>query len=357
MKVLHLLNELHPSGMERMLVSGAPYFKEFGVESIVVGQGLNHPYSSALRGAGHRVITIAPIKSVSGPTGFARLVRETQPDVVHIHSEEFFAASVDLAHWAWPRARIVRTFHSYFLATGWWGVKRRAQGLLSDRYVSAFVALSEEMATHERSFGRECEVVGNWVDDRFLSDTQASGYDEGADVVVVGNCAPVKNHEVILDAALGLGLTVAHLGQVDGASAEERRLLHELGASGLLLESAPGDPYPWLRSARVFGMPSRREGFPVALAEAIAMGRRCVVPDIPGFQWAGRYPLVNFVAGYRTRDWGQALQSCVQSSRSGASEEAELLQRQEARKLLSAEIGVKRYVEIYRGGQDVKDHA
>ena len=71
-----------------MLVSGAPYFRELGIETIVAGQGSDHPYAGALRDAGHQVVTIAPLKSISGPAGWARLVRETQPEVVHLHSEE-----------------------------------------------------------------------------------------------------------------------------------------------------------------------------------------------------------------------------------------------------------------------------
>lgn len=356
MRVLHLLNELHPSGMERMLVSGAPYFSDSGIETLVVGQGANHPYSRTLMNAGLQVIAIEPIKSLSGLSRWGRLLRETKPDVVHIHTEQFFAGSVDVAHWASPRARIVRTLHSFFLASGWWGVKRRAQAMASDRYVSAFVTLNEEMARHEEGFGRNCQVVGNWVDDRFFSDAGPEIRDGSIDIVVVGNCAPVKNHEVVLEAALRLGANVAHVGQLAGASADERRLLEGLARSGLLAHSGPADPYQWLRAGRVFAMPSLREGFPVALAEAIAMGRRCVVSDIAGHQWAGRYPLVKYVNGHGVEVWAESLQSALATAGADASVGAARLQQQEAKRLLSAKTGVERYVEIYRSGPAVGNH-
>ena len=195
-----------------MLVSGAPYFRELGIETLVVGQGADHPFAGVLTKAGHQVIAIKPIKSPLGPKRWAALLRETRPDVVHIHTEEVFAVSVDVAHWANPRARIVRTLHSHFLASGWWGAKRRAQAMVSDRYVAVFVALSAEMARHEQTFGRHCEVVGNWVDDRFFSDSDLAIGNDAVDIVIVGNCAPVKNHVVVLKAALRMGATVAHVG-------------------------------------------------------------------------------------------------------------------------------------------------
>ena len=99
----------------------------------------------------------------------------------------------------------MRTFHNFFFASGWWRVKRRAQALASDRFVSAFISLSDEMAFHELTFGRQCEVIGNWVDDRFFSDAEMSIDPVAADIVVVGNCSQVKNHELVLEAALPAG--------------------------------------------------------------------------------------------------------------------------------------------------------
>ena len=67
MKVVHLLASLRPSGMERMLVSAAPGTSpQAGVESVVVGQGLDHPFAGELRDAGYSVRTIPRVKSAEG---------------------------------------------------------------------------------------------------------------------------------------------------------------------------------------------------------------------------------------------------------------------------------------------------
>ncbi len=145
-KVVHLLMGLQPSGLERMLVSAAPYFRAVGVRSTLVSQGAEQPFASELQAAGYSVVCIPPVKTSSGRRAWASVIRHEQPDVIHIHPEQAFAAAILVGHRAAPDARIVRTVHSYFPATGWWGIKRRLQLALSERHVSATVFLNQEMA-------------------------------------------------------------------------------------------------------------------------------------------------------------------------------------------------------------------
>jgi glycogen synthase len=141
-RVVHLFASLRPSGMERMLVSAAPHFASAGIDSVIVGQGEDHPYSDELTAAGYRVRLVPRIKSIHGYRSWVRLLREEEPNAVHIHPEQAFALSVLGAKAAIPDTRIIRTFHNLFFAEGWWAVKRRAQAVSVDRYVDAFVALA-----------------------------------------------------------------------------------------------------------------------------------------------------------------------------------------------------------------------
>ena len=88
MRVIHFLASLRPSGMERMLVSAAPYFAIAGIDSVIVGQGEDHPYADELNAAGYRVRTVPGINWIRGYRAWARLLREEEPDVVHIHPRE-----------------------------------------------------------------------------------------------------------------------------------------------------------------------------------------------------------------------------------------------------------------------------
>ena len=230
MKVVHLLMGLQPSGLERMLVSAAPYFRAVGVRSTLVSQGAEQPFASELQAAGYSVVCIPPVKTSSGRRAWASVIRHEQPDVIHIHPEQAFAAAILVGHRAAPDARIVRTVHSYFPATGWWGIKRRLQLALSEQHVSATVFLNQEMASHESGYGRSGFVIGNWVDDAFLTSGRSDRPD--VDVILVGNCSQVKNHAVVLAAALQSGWTVAHIGDESETSDHERGLLEQLGAKG-----------------------------------------------------------------------------------------------------------------------------
>ncbi|MGB7963256.1 MAG: glycosyltransferase family 4 protein [Propionicimonas sp.] len=352
MRVVHLLASLRPSGMERMLVSAAPYFAEAGVESVVVGQGLDHPFAEELGDAGYRVRTIPWVKSTDGLRAWMRLIREERPHVVHIHTEGAFALSVLAARRAAPDARIVRTLHSFFLAEGWWGVKRRAQAMASDRFVDAFVALGEEMARHEASFGRECVVIPNWVADRFL-EVDPGGRSKDVDIALVGSCAEVKRHDIVLGEALANGWTVAHLGHEGEMQAKEREQLAALASAGLLRQRGVADPLRWLLRSHVYAMPSEREGFPVALAEAISLGAVCVVASAPGFDWAMEYPLVFVPKSEDGFEWGPTLKSALDLAHAPGTPALADAQRDRARAHLAARIGAEKYVGLYRGDSAV----
>ena len=344
--VVHLMGPLRPSGMERMLVSAGPHFTELGVTGIVVGQRDDHPFRAELEQAGYSVRVIPAIKSLAGVRAWMALLRDVDPDVVHIHTEEAFSAAIIAAKVAITRARIVRTFHGFFEASGHWAFKRRVQALLSDRFVDQFVALNKAMAELERSYGRRCVVIPNWVDERFL--VGAGNTPTGPDIVIVGNCDPNKNHELVLQCAADNGWTVAHLGLEDHASPRERNLLTGLERTGLLADRGPGDPLPMMRTGRVFALPSQREGFTVALAEAIAMGMTCAVAPIAGTRWAADYPLVDTVPGESAAQWSRSLAEAL-----GRSDDRVLAQsqRDRARPLLDPARGAVEYTAVYRDAE------
>lgn len=342
--MVHLLMELQPSGMERMLVSSAPHFGAHGVYQTIVAQGADHPFAEELRQAGYSVVMIPPVKTRAGRRAWARALQDRRPDVVHIHPEQAFSVAVLVAHRALPSARIVRTVHNFFNARRLWAVKRKLQLAASERFVDVTVFLNEDMAAHESSFGRSGVVIGNWVDDTYLTAERPSSPE--FDVLIVGNCHSVKNHLPVLKAALENSWTVAHLGDEGAAPREEADMLSALESQGLLVARGVADPLPWLVRAAVFAMPSSREGFPVALAEAIATGCVCVVADIAGTHWAEDYSLVRMLPADSVETWGEAIRTALTLSTKVGGDEREQ-QRAAAREVLSAVAGVERYLEVY----------
>ena len=104
-------------------------------------------------------------------------------------------------------------------------------------------------------------------------------------VVSVGRLAAVKNYETALAA-------VAHLRDLDieyriiGAGPEEaslRKLARELGVEKRVrFMGVQPHVASLLAEAHVFLLPSRYEGFGLAVAEAMAAGLPVVVSDVPG---------------------------------------------------------------------------
>lgn len=319
-RVLHLLGPLRPSGMERMLVSGAPHFDALGLAGVVVGQGDEHPFSDHLRQAGYEVRTMGPVGiSLRNALALRRLVTEQSINVIHIHTERNYLRTILAARLALgTRGGIVRTVHNVFDASGRWKTSRRLQALVGDRLAAAVVVPSPDVQENEKRIGRKTRVIYNWVDDRLftISEQRANRKREDGGVLVgliVGNCSPIKHHELALRALAESDSVLIHLGDESDASAEELRLLAELENSGRLLGRGVRPPDASLVEADFFLMPSRHEGMPVALAEALVAGLPALVSDAAGLRWAGGIKGVQCLAqsddawSFALTEWGRSV--------------------------------------------------
>ena len=338
LRVLHILGELRPSGMERMLVSGAASFADLDVIGHVLGVGTHHPYESELRAAGYSVSTTGEAMWGAGGQDFLqRVFSEVRPDVVHLHTEGNYLRNVLAIKRADRKMPIIRTVHNVFAARGAWFVRRFIQAAAADRLVAAVVVPSHDVAMNEKRFGRAVRIIYNWVDGHFfqLAAARASEGPPGsrAPVVIVGNCSWIKNHNLVLEAALLGRLRVAHVGSEEHAEPSERRLLEELEHAGLLMCRGPGDPSAALLAGSVFAMPSLNEGMPVALAEALVVGLPAVVADAPGLRWSASQPGVMTLSRAQPEAWAEALRTASREdenltvdfhSRRGTAEYAEI---------------------------------
>jgi glycosyltransferase involved in cell wall biosynthesis len=286
-RVVHLLGALYPSGMERMLVSAANEFASQDVRALVVGQGSVHPFHRALIEADYEVALIPKVRSLRGMLALYRVIRDYAPDLVHIHTESAFLQAVLVAKLS-CRVPIVRTIHSVFRPSGRARISRRVQAFFADRFVASFVAPSPEVVENETAWNRSSRLIFNWVSREYIEEGSRSAAIERNPkiAVLVGNCAPVKNHELALNALTSNGYIVAHHGSEQGASGVERDLLDNLARERRLKYRGREAPLESLREAGVFVLPSLHEGMSVALAEAIAAGTPCLVADSTGLSWA-----------------------------------------------------------------------
>jgi glycosyltransferase involved in cell wall biosynthesis len=108
---------------------------------------------------------------------------------------------------------------------------------------------------------------------------------EGIIIANLGRLSHQKDQGTLVEAVKHLshqGHPVSAL--LIGAGDNEGRLRQAASMMGnsVIFAGEQSDPLPWLAAAQMFAFPSRSEGLPGALIEAMASGLPCVATNIPG---------------------------------------------------------------------------
>ncbi len=362
LRVLHVLEELKPSGAETMLLAAAPEFYKHGVKGEILSTGNEvGPFAPRLGECGYVIHHIPFAKSATFFLRVFRLMRSGF-DVIHLHTERgnFWFALVALLA---ARGRVVRTIHSSFSFSGFLRWRRMVQRRILQRLGVCHVAISESVRRVEGDrFGTKPVVVFNWYNSlHFISpSTEAREASRRAlaiagdalVIVSVGNCAQVKNHTALLEA---LALLPAekrplylHVGHEEVGEPERHLALH-LGIAGYVRFIGPlTDVRPALYAADAFVMPSLREGLPIAAIEALACGLPAIFTEVQGLIYFRQiYPGLIYcdTTAEKIAHCIAGLFEMSRASRYHLSEKyAEL-----SRKHFGMERGVAGYLQLYHG--------
>jgi glycosyltransferase involved in cell wall biosynthesis len=298
MRVLHILNELKPSGAEVMLYAAAPYWREKRIKGDILTTGIiRGPFAARLQEAGYRIHHVPFSASYGFLERIYKILKEQNYDVLHIHTERanFWYA---LLGYLTGLRRIVRTVHNSFSFKGKLRIERLVQRWIMRCVVGVnCVSISESVEENElRTFRNRSHRIPNWFDDRkFRPPSLADKKNARAtlaipdDVVVlisVGGCSPVKNHSAIIEALARLPADAPalylHMGpetedHSERKLAESLRVCSRIRFLGVVLDIAPV-----LSASDVYVMPSLYEGFSVAAIEAMAAGLPAILSDVPG---------------------------------------------------------------------------
>jgi glycosyltransferase involved in cell wall biosynthesis len=233
----------------------------------------------------------SPGRSVRRESAALRgLVGAFGPDVVHLHSAKAGEAG-RLA----VRGRVPTLFQphgwSWLAATGALRMAALAWERAAVRWTDLFVCVGRdeaELAAARRLRGRY-SVVRNGIDlTRFTpGDRSAARAALGLDpavplAVCVGRVTPQKGQDRLVAAWPAVrrrcpGALLRLVGAVDPG-----RLL--AGAPGIAYAGPARDVRTWYRAADVVVLPSRWEGLPLTVLEALACGRPVVGCDVPGLR-------------------------------------------------------------------------
>ncbi|HEY8201295.1 MAG TPA: glycosyltransferase [Actinomycetota bacterium] len=283
-------------GIGRHVVSLVPELVNRGASVEVLGPTAMRSMGAEATGAAFCPVEI-PGGGAPSLTGraFVRLVRRLRgADLVHAHGIRAGLIGGLAARLAGTRHVIVTVHNAVEGRPGAAGAAERLLAVLAERrlYVSGDIADRARAAVAARAGSVVVMPVGAEIPSEELGPTAAVearaslGLPEGARLVVsVGRLARQKGFDVLVDAAAlldGDSVMVAVAGQGPERPMLEDRI-RERGASGrvLLLGFRP-DARALVAAADVVCMPSRWEGSPLALHEAMSAGRPVVATAVGG---------------------------------------------------------------------------
>jgi len=215
-------------------------------------------------------------------------------DVIDVQEFPYFPAFTGKARAVTAGAPLVLTWHEvwgeyWYEYLDWKGAAGRTVEWLCSRLPDLNVSVSEGTARELEELGvTNDHVIPNGID---LDEIDAaSPAPESPDVLYVGRFIPEKNLNVLIRAVerlreQGLDVTARLVGDGPERDALERQVAASGLEEGVTVEGSReeyAEVLGLLQSARVFGIPSRREGFGITALEALAAGTPVVTVDHPG---------------------------------------------------------------------------
>jgi glycosyltransferase involved in cell wall biosynthesis len=269
-----------------------------GVDNRIVC--IDGPYVKSLRAAGIPVETFhlprgfEPLHLVWSLIELTRYFRRVKPDLVHTHCSVPGIVGRLAARLAGVPV-VVHTVHGFAFHDGSRGpgaalaiaIERLAAG-----WTDVLLSQNREDMERARRLGiqprKRLELVGNGIAlERFLSEPPRRAIARPVVITCVARFEPVKNHELLFQAAVllkerGARFELRLVGGGGGRARAERRVA-ELGIGAHVRFLGYRDDIPALLAWSDIGvLTSRKEGIPRAAVEAMAAGLPVVATRVTG---------------------------------------------------------------------------
>jgi glycosyltransferase involved in cell wall biosynthesis len=220
------------------------------------------------------------------------LLERFGPDVVHLHSSK-----AGLAGRLAVKGMVPTVFQphgwSWLAAARWMVPATVGWERLAARWTGMYVCVCEAEAAEARARGLRgpFRVVRNGVDlkrfepadddDRRAARARLNLPPRAPLVVCVGRVTRQKGQDVLLAAWPAVLVASPHARLALVGDGDLLESLRRSAPPGVLFAGPVTDPRPWYAAADLVVLPSRWEGLPLTLLEALAVGRSVVGSDIP----------------------------------------------------------------------------
>ena len=292
-RVLHV-NLLPPGhgGIERLLEAFLHGMNNRHIETSLCVLSKPNDCVSRLIEEGYRIWTLGRREDRFDFGLFRRvhqLLKQEQPDVIHIHGTAPVLFTVPAARML-KLNRLIYTCHfSQRNRTGLEHLWFRTLLRLVPDIVGVSGAARDVLVDHYGVRPEKTRIIQNGVDEhRFAPGTNTKQSPD--DCLTIGFCGvfrPEKQVPDLIEAFAAVhqqsqGIRLLLVG--DGAERDRyEQLVDQLGlAESVTFAGQQNDVRPWLQQMDIVVLPSREEAMPVALLEAMALGRCCIGSSIPG---------------------------------------------------------------------------
>lgn len=359
-RVVHIIDRLPPDGAERLLCEVLRYRSD-GLDYQVVCLAEGGVFEPVIRAMGVPVTILGKRRGIDLRLVWRlwRWLRNSKPQIVHTH---LFTADT------WGRlvarlAGVPLVFSTVHSVNSWQGrVHRlvdRTLALFTTRLIACTAQVAEKLHNQDGIDARRIVTLANGVDlQRFADVTPvdierelgASG--GGPWLAVLGRLEPVKGQAYLLEClALLRDQGIEFRCVLIGDGPERESLVEKVTrlqlADRVYLAGFRDEVPAWLAAIDVLVMPSRWEGLPMALLEAMALGKPVVahaVGGIPDVVRDGQEGLL--VPPHHPQQMMQALARLLGDAALRAQMGANALSR--VRSHYSAEALARAYEKLYR---------
>ncbi|WP_018140865.1 glycosyltransferase family 4 protein [Thioalkalivibrio sp. ALJ7] len=292
-QVGYVVSTLRRSGPTRQLLNLVTQLNRwgYGVHVLTLSSEPDDSLWREFEALGVRLSTLSMGRGVSMLAGKRKIkawAEQSRVDVLHTQGirADSMVCTLGIPHVATLRNY---PFEDYPLLYGRWrGWCMAHWHMRALRRVSRPVVVSWGVAEMLKRHGLEMDVIQNGVDVEYFdvpagraAAKQAVGhFGEQPLVVATGHLIDRKDPETALRAMTALENKVKFVLVGDGALRPE--LERRWGANDQVrFVGRVEDVRPWLQAADVFVSPSKSEGLPNSVMEAMACGLPCVLSDIP----------------------------------------------------------------------------